>query len=227
MPLGQLKYFDVLSTTGRCAAILFMAFVFALAGCGKSGGGGGGASGGGASAGLAGVYTALDQEEITIEFKSGGVVVFSAQGMGESAGSYVMDGERIIVTNGNQKTTFIRDGNCIEDNQNNYGKLCKGGKAGEAANVSTRNVPSTPTGIWIANNADGEFKIEFKDGSKLTLAVTPAPGVPGKPGTLEGKFEVEGDKVHVIIPSMPMVLKFVNNGYESQAYGLPLKFVKQ
>jgi hypothetical protein len=158
---------------------------------------------------------------LAITFKANGSVDMG----GATGGTYTIDGEKIIVTVSGQKHTFIRDGNCIEEGRNIFGKLCKGGKAGEASNVSTRNVPSVPEGTWAASNADGQFKIEFKPGSKLTLFVTPTTG---KPETHEGTFIIEGDKFHVTLTqATPMVLHFVNNAYESSSFGLSMKFVKQ
>lgn len=181
------------------------------------------ATGGGG--GFNGIYTSVEHEEMTIEFKAGGAVVMSAKDLGTSTGTYTTDGEKIIVSIDNQQHTFIRDGDCIEEGRNIFGKLCKGGKAGEASNVSSRNVPNPPTGTWIATNEDGEFKIEFKPDSKMTLFVTPKVG---KPETHDGKFEIEGDRLFAnVSPGISMVLKYVNNAYESNAFGLPMKFVKQ
>ncbi len=177
------------------------------------------------SAAFGGVYTSVEGNELTFDFKSGGVVVMTAKDFGTSNGTYTIDQEKIVVNIDNQTRTFIRDGNCIEDQQGFYGKLCKGGKSGEASNVTTRDVPTTPSGTYIAKNADGEFKIEFKPGNKFTLSIVP---VRGKAEIQEATFIIEGDTIHATLPqSVPMVLKFVNNAYESTSFGLPMKFVKQ
>jgi len=179
---------------------------------------------GGSSSGPGGTYSSVANDGLTMELTSGGSVVMSAAGLGSSKGSYVVDGEKIIVTINNQKETFIRDGNCVEDQRNMFGKLCKGGKGGEAANLSTRNVPTAPAGIYVATNADGEFKLEFKPGNTLTLTATPTGG---KPDTRDGSFTIEGDNIYATLAQgVPMVLTFVNNTYESTAFGLPMKFVK-
>jgi len=163
----------------------------------------------------------VDNTPLAITFKANGSVDMG----GSTSGSYTIDGEKVIVTVSGQKHTFIRDGNCIEEGRNIFGKLCKGGKAGEASNVSTRNVPNPPAGTWVASNADGEFRIEFKPGNKLTMVAT-MPG--GKPDAKDGTFVIEGDKFHVTLSqSTPMVLHYVNNAYESTAFGLPMRFVKQ
>jgi hypothetical protein len=205
-----------------CASVI-------LASCGKSPSENAGTSnpGSGSSSGggVTGTYASVENEALTFEFKSGGTVVMAAKDLGSSTGTYTVDGEKIIVSIDNQKHTFIRDGDCIEEPRQIFGKLCKGGRAGAAANVSTRNVPNPPTGIWVATNEDGEFKIEFKPGNKLTMTLTP-PG--GKPQPKEAKFEVEGDTIYVTLEdSTPVVLKYVNNAFESNAFGLPMKFVKQ
>lgn len=93
-----------------------------------------------------------------------------AAGAESSSGTYAVDGEKLIVTVDAQQHIFIRDGNCIEDRLNVFGKLCKGGKTGEAANVSTRNV---------------------------------------------------------LVQGALLVLKFVNDGYESTSFGLLMNFVRQ
>jgi hypothetical protein len=181
-------------------------------------------SGGGSGAG--GTYASVASEELTLELKSGGTAVMSAAGLGASSGTYTVDGEKLIVTINNQSHTFIRDGNCIQDQLNVFGKMCKGGRAGEASNVSTRSVPTAPSGTWVATNADGEFKLEFKAGNRLALTATPAGG--GAPDTREGTFTIEGDNIYATLSEgVPMVLKFVNNAYESTAFGLPMRFVKQ
>jgi hypothetical protein len=178
-----------------------------------------------AGSGSSGTYTSVGTDGLAMELKSGGSVVMTAAGLGSSSGTYTVDGEKIIVSIDNQKHTFIRDGNCIEDEQDMFGKLCKGGKAAAAANPSTRSVPTTPTGTYLASNADGGFKIEFKPGNKLTLWMTP---ISGKPETHEGTFAIEGDKIYATLEQgVPMVLRFVNNAYESTSFGLPMKFVKQ
>jgi len=90
---------------------------------------------------------------------------------------------------------FVRDGNCIQDQNHVFGKICKGGKAGEASNVSTRTVPA-PAGTWVATQPEGTFTLEFKPDNRFTLGAT-------------------------------LVLKFLNNTYESTSFGFPMKFVKQ
>jgi hypothetical protein len=183
--------------------------------------GSGSAASAGSGSGFSGTYASVDDTPLAITFKANGSVDMG----GSTGGTYTIDGEKILVTVGGEKHTFIRDGNCIEEGRDIFGKLCKGGKAGEASNVSTRNVPTVPDGTWIASNADGQFKIEFKPGNKLTMTMTP-PG--GKPSAQEGTFIIEGDKFHATLSqATPMVLHFVNNAYESTSFGLPMKFVKQ
>ena len=141
------------------------------------------------------------------------------------ASALEVDYQKRIVSVDGQTHTFNRDGNCIEEPRQIFGKLCKGGKSGEAANVSTRNVPTKPAGIWVATNADGEFKLEFKPGNRLAMTLTPAGG---QPDTQEGTFTIEGDVIYATLAqSTPMVLKFVNDAYESTSFGLPMKFVRQ
>ena len=86
-------------------------------------------------------------------------------------------------------------------------------------------MPTTPTGTYVATNADGEFRLEFKPGNRLALTLTP---VGGQPGTREGTFAIEGDVIYATLAqSTPVVLKFVNDTYESAAFVLPMKFVRQ
>ena len=159
-----------------------------------------------------------------MNFKSGGVVDMIAQGMGSSSGTYTVDGEKLLVTVSGVTHTFVKDGNCIEDQLQVFGKLCKGGKAGEASNVSTRKVPAAPSGTWVATTTEGTFTVQFKGGNSVTLSAT-APGQ--NPESHDGTFTVEGDMVYAQLPGgMPLVLKFVNNAYESTSFGFPMKFVK-
>lgn len=196
----------------------------ACSGGGSSAGGEGG-PGGGSSAGLTGAYSAVNGDPIALEFKAGGIFSMAASGLGASSGTYTVDGEKLIVSVDGQTHTFIRDGNCIEEPRHIFGKLCKGGKSGETSNVSTRNVPTTPAGIYVATNADGEFRLEFRPGNRLALTMTP-PG--GNPDTQEGTYTFEGDAIYATLAqATPMVLKFVNNTYESTAFGLPMRFIRQ
>lgn len=183
-----------------------------------------------AGGGFRGVFTSVDSDEIKLEFESGGAVVARMGGERGQRGTFTIDGEKVIVDFDGQKTTFIRDGDCIEDAQHVFGKMCKGGKAGAARNVSTRDLSSMRTGTWVATNADGEFKIDFKPGEKLTFSFVPVAGsqMGDKPLAMEGTYVVEGDTLHTqLSDSTPMVLKFVNNAYESMAFGLPMKFERR
>jgi hypothetical protein len=185
--------------------------------------GGGGDSGSGS--GVSGTYTSVNQDAVTIEFESGGNVSMTAAGLGSSQGTFTVEGEKLIVSLDGRNHTFIRDGDCIQDQQNVYGQLCKGGRGGEASSVST-DVPMAPTGTYLATNEDGEFRLEFKSGNTLTLTATPAGG--GAPDARDGTFTVEGRQVYATLSSGdPMVLTFVNEGYESTSFGLPMRFVKQ
>ncbi len=189
-----------------------------LAGCGDSGSGGG-------SGGVTGTYTSVETDEIELEFKSGGTVVASMGGEQGQPGTYTVDGEKIVVVFNGQEITFIRDGDCILDNQHMFGRMCKGGRAGAAANVSRRTPPAT-TGRWVATNQDGEFVLEFKPDSTFAFSVTP-PGA-GQPQSTQGKFTIEGDTLFMTLEdSTPMVLKWVNETYESTAFGLPMRFTKK
>ena len=178
------------------------------------------------ASGAGGTYSAANGDPVSLEFKSGGKVELNGGPMGAATGTYTVEGEKIIVTlPGALPATFIKDGNCMDDNLHMFGKLCIGGKAGAESNVSTRSAPTT-TGTWVATNSDGEFRLEFKSDNKLTLIVTPPGGQPAAPRN--GTFIVEGDFVHVTLDqSEPMVLKFVNAGYESTSFGLPMRFVRR
>ena len=219
-----------MSFTRSIVAALVLPFSIAcLASCGgsDSGSGSGGSS---SSGGFSGVFTSVDSDGIKLEFKSGGTVVATMGDEQGKPGTFTLDGEKVIVDFGGQQTTFIRDGDCIEDAQRLFGKMCKGGKAGAASNVSTRDLASMREGTWIATNADGEFKIEFKPGEKFTFSFVPVAGsqMGDKPFTMEGTYVVEGDTLYTTLDhSKSMVLKYVNNSYESMAFGLPMKFVKR
>jgi len=180
---------------------------------------------GGSDSGVGGTYAAVGGEPVTIELKSGGKVALSAAGLGASSGTYTVNGDRIVITVDGQAHNFIRDGDCIQDDLGMFGKLCKGGKSGESANVTTRSVPTAPAGVYHASNADGTFQLEFKPGNTLTLTATPAGG---QPLVQDGSFTIEGDVIQATLPGgEPLTLKFVNDGYESTSFGLPLRFVRR
>jgi hypothetical protein len=189
-----------------------------LAACGDS-------SSGGSSSGFSGTFTAVEDTALKFEFKSGGKVVVTLGDLGSSTGTFTVDGEKILVDLEGQRHTFVRDGNCIEEPNHVFGKLCKGGKAGLSSNVSTRKIPNPPTGTWVAKTEEGDFAVEFKAGNKLSLSMTP-PG--GKPEAKAGKFVVEGDTLHATLDlGEPLILQYVNDGYESMSFGFPMRFVKQ
>jgi hypothetical protein len=103
------------------------------------------ACGGGSSdPGLGGTFTSVGSEgivagpEVSLEFQPGGTVVMTASDVGQSSGTYTVDGEKIIVSINNQQRTFVRDGNCLQEQGQIFGKLCIGGRAGADSNVSTR-----------------------------------------------------------------------------------------
>ena len=212
---------------------LAVALALALTSCSRSDAGSGSGSPpavGGTGGGISGVYTSVDTDEIQLEFRSGGTVVFKQgafkQGGGQGSGAtYTVDGEKVIVDFGSQQITFIRDGDCLTDALHVFGKMCKGGQAGAAANVSTRDVPVAHEGTYVASNADGEFTIQFQPGNRFTLSAQP-PG--GAARSQEAKFKQEGDTLYATLEdSTPMTLKWVNRTYESTAFGLPMKFVKK
>jgi hypothetical protein len=211
----------------RPVQISFLLLIAAvMTGCPGGGGNGSNAAGGGSVSGFSGVYTSVEDDDLSMEFKSGGIVVFTAGDLGSSDGTFTVDGEKVLVTVNGVEHTMIRDGDCIEDRLHVFGKLCKGGKAGASSNISTRNVPTAPSGIYIAKNEDGEFKIEFKPGNTFTFTATPAGG--GRPEVADATFIAEGDTIHATLPQgVPMVLNFVNNTYESTSFGLPMTFHKQ
>jgi len=208
------------------ALILMMCCLASHAGCNGSDSGSGGGSP--KAGGISGVYTSVDNDEIKFEFSSKGTVVASMGGEKGQPGTYTIDAEKVIVDFSGQKTIFIRDGDCMTDLQNMFGKMCKGGAAGAAANVSTRTPPPT-SGTWVATNEDGEFKIQFTSSGKLAMTMTPSAAIPNaRPDTQDGTFTIEGDALYVTLAnSTPVVLKWVNGAYESTAFGLPMKFTKK
>lgn len=74
----------------------------------------------------AGTYASVNGDLFTMEFKSGGVVTMTTQGLGSSSGTYTVDGEMLIVVTDWQTHTFIREGNCIEEPRQIFGTPCKG-----------------------------------------------------------------------------------------------------
>jgi hypothetical protein len=180
---------------------------------------------GGSGSGPSGTYASVDDASLTMELSSGGKILMTAAGVGSSQGTYTVDGEKVIVTVSGQAHTLILNGNCLEDPQSVFGKMCKGGKAGAASNVSTRAVPASPAGTWTASNADGQFKLEFGAGNTVTLTATPQSGAAD---TRSGTYLVLGDVVQITLAQgEPLTLKFVNNAYESTSFGLMMRFTRQ
>lgn len=196
---------------------LVAAVAASLAGCG-------GAGSDSAASGV-GAYSSVGDEGLVFDFKTGGVVTMSAKALNvASSGTYTVDGDKFLVTIDGQQHTFIRDGKCIEEARQIFGKLCQGGKAGAAANVSTQKPPVTE-GVWVAKNAEGEFRIEFKPGNRVSFSGT-MPG--GRKDTLEGPFVVDGSRVELRLPQFLNInLQFVNGAYETSSLGLPMTFTKQ
>ena len=199
------------------AVLLALSAAFSLSACGSSGSD--------SATGAIGSYSSVGDDGLVFDFKSGGVVTMSAKALNvSSTGSYTVDGDKLLVTIDGQQHTFIRDGKCIEEARRIFGRLCQGGKAGAAANASTRTPPVTD-GMWVATNADGQFRIEFKPGNRVSFTGT-LPG--GRKDTLEGPFVVEGSRVELRLPQFLTInLQFVNNAYETTSLGLPLKFTRQ
>ena len=170
------------------------------------------------------VFTSVDEPPLTIVLAADGTVVMAMQGMGQSHGTYTRDGEKVLVNIDGQRHTFFRDGNCMEEGHDIFGKVCIGGKAGDASNVSTRTLPTTLSGSYVATNADGAFKLEFKTGNTLTLQST----VDGRTDTVNGKYETEEDKLYATVdPGYSLVFQYVNGGYEGNLNGLQTRFVKE
>jgi hypothetical protein len=79
---------------------------------------------------------------------------------------------------------------------------------------------------WSITLGDPDRQVDHVGRDTLTLTATPAAG--GSPDARDGTFIVEGRQVHATLSSGdPMVLTFVNDGYESTSFGLPMRFVKQ
>jgi len=201
-------------------ALLLAGSVSLIPACGGSKAGAGRAED--PPSGAAGKYVSVANPELVIELKSGGALRLNAAGIGSSSGTWTAEGEKILLSWGGQQHTLILNGSCLEDPQSLFDKSCKGGKAGEAGNVATHTMP-VPQGTWVATAAEGEFKLEFQPGNKVTLSATP-PG--GKAEIDEGTYLVEGDEIHATVHQEPMVLKYVNNAYETTSFGFLLRFVK-
>ena len=184
----------------------------------------------GSSGGISGLFTSVDEESSALDFKSNGTVVARMAGEEGRPGTYSVDGEKVVIDFQGTRTTFIRDGDCIEDAQHVFGKLCKGGKAGAAQNVSTRDLSKMGTGTWVATNADGTFTIDFKAGERFAFSFAPAAGssMGDQPQAVEGTYHTEGDTLYATLPDgVPLVLKFVNDSFESMSFGLPMKFARK
>jgi len=184
------------------------------------------ACGGGTGGGSGGTYTSVDDDAGVLELKSGGTFTFTVPGLASSQGPYTVDGEKIVLTMDGQTHTLIKTGNCLEDARQVFSRMCVGGKAGEAATAAMTPAAEAPSGVWRATSGEGDFTLEFKPGNTLTMTASP-PGGPAE--THQGTFVVEGRTIHARIGQGgdPLVLSLVNNVYESNSFGFPMKFVKQ
>lgn len=184
----------------------------------------------GSSGGFSGVFTSVEEDSIALEFKSNGTVTARMGSEQGQPGTFAVDGEKVVVDFQGQRTVFIRDGDCIEDAQHVFGKMCKGGQAGAARNVSTRDLSKMRTGTWVATNADGKFTLDFQAGERFTFSFAPAAGssLGDQPQSMEGTYQAEGDTLYTTLADgMPMVLKYVNESFESTSFGLPMTFVRK
>lgn len=81
-----------------------------------------------------------------------------------------------------------------------------------------------PTGTWLAVAPASQFSLTFGPGNVVTLDVEPDLAI----GTQEsGTFRTEGDLVYLDLPEQPMVLKPVNDTYQSTSLGSMLTFARQ
>ena len=180
-----------------------------------------------ACGGSGSTYTSVGDDPGVLELKSGGTFTFNMPGMGATEGTYTVDGEKILLVMNGQTHTLLKTGNCLEDQQMLFSRMCIGGKAGDAANAAAPAGPSgeAPSGTWKAMSELGEFTLEFKPGNTVSLSLA-APGAPAD--TRPGTYVTEGRAVHVRLDGgEPMVLTFVNGAYETMSFGTAMKFVKQ
>ena len=184
------------------------------------------ACGGGAGAGGTGKYVSVADDPSTLELKSGGVAEFTMQGAGGSTGTYTVEGEKVMLTLGGTTHTLIKTGNCLEDQRHFFSKMCIGGKGGEAATGGASPTPAAaPEGVYKASSTEGEFTIEFKPGNSFTLTATP-PG--GASDTRQMTYTIEDRVIYAKTDTGdPLVLTFVNGGYETTSFGFALRFLKQ
>ena len=203
-----------------CAAFLFQACGKSEPGANANSGASGSASVSGDSGGINATYKSIGEDEFTIEFRSNGNVHMTSP-IGEDNGTYTAEGDKIIVKLKDNTFRFIRNGNCIEDIAV-FGKLCIGGKSGEATAAAAT---MGPTGTYVATNDVGDFSREFSAGSKVVLHAS----LKGeKPEIAEGTYSIVSSMIDVKLPDGErMTLMYVNDTLETNAFGFPLKFVKK
>ena len=89
---------------------------------------------------------------------------------------------------------------------------------------SSPGVPAAPEGTWVATTPAAQYKLTFDAGNAVTLDFDPYIAI----GSSEdGTFRAEGDLVYIDLHVQPMVLKSVNDTYESTSPGTMLTFIKQ
>ncbi len=177
----------------------------------------------GASSVPTGRYVSVVNPELSILLKSGGGLELTLAGVGKSTGTYKVDGEKVLLAWEGQQHTLLRNGSCLEDPQELFDKSCIGGAAGEAKNQPTR-VITAPAGTWVAKSSEGDFRIEFLEGNRMSLSATP-PG--GTADVREGTYTLSGDRIDATVNMEPVVLRYVNDAWETTSFGFTLRFVKQ
>lgn len=123
-----------------------------------------------------------------LHFKSGGKVELTFMGMTKE-GSYEIEGNKVKVTNAGDTQVLTIDAQGCLDGGGLLGKYCKDGTAvASSAGVS---------GTYVAGDASGGIKLEFRDGNKVRVTVADA-GARGE--TAEGEYQVSGDRITVQVP---------------------------
>ena len=136
-------------------------------------------------------------------------------------GTYVEEDDKVKVTVGNETMVFkIDDDGCL-DGGGMLRRYCKGEKAQKSA---SSDVPKELSGTWQASDMDGAMALEFRRGGRVR--VRPG-GANSGSGTIDGEYEVDGDRVIVRVAGEPLTLERRSSALVGTIDGETIRFTRR
>lgn len=150
-----------------------------------------------------------------MNFKSGGKVELTFMTMTKE-GTFVVDGDRVKVTNGGDTQIFTLDGKGCLDGGQLLGRYCKDGKGSSGDALS---------GAFVAQREGTAIHLNFLDPQKVKVSVVER-GV--TQNSAEGSYRQHGDRVTVSVAGgAPLELRRSGDGLEATMEGHLVKFEKR